>query len=259
MSQFLEVRALGCHGGVAPDYQTSCYSVNGFGYVDAGSICSALRPESQFDVEHVFITHPHLDHIKDLCFLIENTFEPHRKTLNIYSTKEIIKDLKDFIFNDVIWPDFSKIPVQRNPDKYVLKFHDIEDKVELNGIRFTPFRANHPGHAVGYLVDNGSEQVIFTGDTGPHQLIWKTANACSNLRAVFTEITFPNRLDGLARASGHMTINQLVEDIKNLKKKVPVYISHFKPMFLSELLKEFESLAPPEFHLLHEDDVLTWR
>ena len=65
----LEVLVLGCHGGVAPDYQTSCYQINNRFLIDCGSVCSALTPNEQSKLTDIFITHPHLDHIKDICFI----------------------------------------------------------------------------------------------------------------------------------------------------------------------------------------------
>ncbi len=53
----------------------------------------------------------------------------------------------------------------------------------MEGVRVQAFKVNHPGNAVGYLLEDASGQVIFTGDSGPRPLTWQMANACSNLRA----------------------------------------------------------------------------
>jgi ribonuclease BN (tRNA processing enzyme) len=97
--------------------------------------------------------------------------------------------------------------------------------------------------------------VVFSGDTGPTDLLWEEANKCKNLQAVFTEISFPNYMDKLARASGHFTIDQLLSDLNKLKNKdVPIYIAHFKPRFFEELMDEFHRLAPKRLRLLHQED-----
>ncbi|RME14505.1 MAG: hypothetical protein D6797_08625, partial [Bdellovibrio sp.] len=196
---------------------------------------------------------PHMDHIKDICFLLENTFSKDRKPLTLRSIKGVLDALHTHIFNDIIWPDFSKIHV--NNQEPLLKFQEIKGSAFVNGYKVTPFKVNHFKYAVGYLVDDGSRQVLFTGDTGPCKTIWEVANQCPNLVAIFTEITFPSRMEKLARASCHYTLDLLLNDIKGLKKKeVPFYISHLKPLFLEETLEEFSQKAPDYFHLLHEDD-----
>lgn len=253
----MKVRVLGCHGGVAPDYQTSCYSVNDRFLVDCGSACSVLSPEEQRHVTDVFITHPHLDHIKDICFILENTFAPDREQLVLRSTAEILDDVHKHMLNNIIWPDFSMIPCNPKKDRYILGFEPIQKSVQLDDMEIRPFAVNHPGNAVGYVVEQNGEQILFTGDSGPCAEIWRQANACSNLKAIFTEITFPNRMDTLARASGHFTLAQLLDDYTQLENyQIPIYISHFKPAFLEELLEEFQQGAPDQFKVMHEDDIL---
>lgn len=255
----MKIRVIGCHGSVAPEYQTSCYFIDDLFFIDAGSLCSVFTPEEQARIEHVFVTHPHLDHVKDLCFLIENSFSESRPTLNLYSSPEILEDLKKHLFNNVLWPDFAKIPVDSTTKRALLKYQPLsEAPFSLGHIRIQKFPVNHPGHAVGYLLDHGDYQVLFTGDTGPCSDIWTLANQCKNLKAIFTEITFPNAREDLARASGHMTLKLLMEDLSLLKNKnIPVYISHFKPLFLRELLEEFQASAAPHIHLMHEDDIIS--
>lgn len=255
----MKVRVLGCHGGVAPGYQTTCYSINDSFLVDAGSVCSSLTPEEQKDVTDILITHPHLDHIKDICFLLENTFSPDRTPVTLHAPEPILNDVHQHIFNDVIWPDFSKIHLDPERKKLFLKWSPIKQSKTLASIKIKPFPVNHPGHAVGYLLEDSLGQVIFTGDSGSCDQIWSIANKCSNLRGIFTEISFPNRMASLAQVSGHFTLEALLDDFESLKKPdVPIYISHFKPLFLRELLDEFHKLAPPSFHLMHEDDEISF-
>ncbi len=257
----MKVRVIGCHGSVEPGYQTSCYFVNERFFIDAGSICSVFTPEQQKKITDIFITHPHLDHVKDLCFLIENSASADRAALQLHSTKEILDDIHTHIFNDVIWPDFSKVSLQEATKEPLLKFLPLESsmKKEMGGVTLTAFPVNHPGHAVGYLLDDGVSQVIFTGDTGPSAKVWEVANSATRLKAIFTEISFPNRMDNLARVSGHYTLDQLSADMVNLKQtNIPIYISHFKPLFMRELLDEFHRKAPAQLRLMHEGDELNF-
>ena len=252
----MKVRVIGCHGGVSPKMRTTCFQINDLFYLDAGSLCDQFSPHELKKVNHFFITHPHLDHIKDLAFLIDNTFSADRETVHVYSTKDILKSLETHLFNDVIWPDFTKIPMDPATGRPGLQYHVIQDKFSLNGITIRPVPVNHSVCAVGYIVDHAGVQVAFTGDTGPTEKIWDACRRLPNLKAIFTEISFPNRLGELAAISGHFTLNQLLRDLQKLEDtQVPIYISHFKPQYAQELLEEFHTLAPNYFHLLQQDDL----
>ncbi len=223
--------------------------------VDAGSVASALSPDKQAQIEDIFITHPHIDHIKDICFLVENTFFPERAVINLRATPAILNSVHKHMFNDIIWPDFSKIFVDKEQTKALIKFCPFDKTTSYEGITITSFRVNHPGEAIGYLFDDDSKQVIFSGDTGPTDEMWKVANGCKNLKAIFTEISFPNSMDWLAKASGHYTTAQLISDLEKLENKtVPIFIAHFKPRFFEELMDEYHRLAPPRMQLLHQED-----
>lgn len=251
----MKVKILGCHGGTAPGYRTSCYQINDRFLIDAGSVCSALSPRKQMEITDVLLTHPHIDHVKDLCFLVENTFRPDRKDLVLRSTQEILDDIHKHLFNDVLWPDFTKIPVDTATRRTLLKFEALKPIEKFGDISVRYVKVNHPGHAVGYILDDGDRQVVFSGDTGPTEALWHEANKCPNLEAVFTEISFPNRMDGLARVSGHFTTAQLLSELDKLEHKdIPIYIAHFKPLFFEELMDEFHRMAPDRVRLLHQDD-----
>ncbi len=254
----MKINILGCHGGTAPGYRTTCYQVNSGFLIDAGSVCSALSPQAQMKITDILITHPHIDHIKDLAFLIENTFHPNRAPLRLRSTEAILNDIHKHLFNNVLWPDFSTISILPNQFSPLMYFETLTGTEVIDDVKITSFRANHPGNAVGFLLDENGKQVIFSGDTGPNDILWEIANQCSNLQAVFTEISFPNRMDGLAKVSGHFTLKHLIADTKKLKKEVPIYISHFKPLFFEELMEEFHRESNENMVLLHQDDELNF-
>jgi cAMP phosphodiesterase len=248
----MRIKVLGCHGGVVSNYQTSCYWINEAFLIDAGSVCSALSLEDQGRITDVLITHPHLDHIKDLAFLFENTYSPHSPPVRLRSSAAILEDVHRHLFNDVIWPDFSKISNEKGE---MLQFLPFKDKLTLGDCEIVMCPVSHPGHAVGFIIDDGKKQVVFTGDSGPTEKLWKLVNKLPNLAAIFTEISFPTRMNALATASGHFAVEPLLDELGKIHdKEVPIYISHFKPMFFEELLEEYHSKAPNRMRLLHQND-----
>ncbi|MGE3973213.1 MAG: MBL fold metallo-hydrolase [Bdellovibrionales bacterium] len=256
----MNVRIIGSHGGTAPGYRTSCYMINDDFLIDCGSAASSLTLEEQGKIEHILITHPHIDHVKDICFLIENSFHKDRKPLVLRSTSVILEDIHKHLFNNVLWPDFSKIYVDTARTKTLLHFEPLEKEFNIHGIKIHHEKVNHPAHAVGFILDDGKSQIVFSGDTGPTDALWMAANQCPNLKAIFTEISFPTRLDSLAKASGHFTTAQLLNELNKIdNKEVPIYIAHFKPQFFDELMDEFykrakTSHAAKRIQLLRQDD-----
>lgn len=249
----MKIRAIGASGGTAPGYRTTCFLIDDRFLIDCGAAASALSTEDQALVTDIFITHPHLDHIKDIPFLVENSFSSERKQLHLRSKKEILDDVHEHLFNNIIWPDFSKIVSNAKSGLSILQFSPFENQFEFEGYTVTMIDVNHPGNAVGYIIDDGLSQIVFSGDTGPTNKLWEEANKLPNLKAVFTEISFPNNMLPLAEVSGHFTLELLLKELKKIDGDVPIYINHFKPMYFSELVKEFHENAPEHITLLHQD------
>lgn len=254
----MKIRAIGASGGTAPGYRTTCFLIDDRFLIDCGAAASAMSPEDQALVTDIFITHPHLDHIKDIPFLVENSFSDSRKQLHLRSMKAILEDVHEHLFNNIIWPDFSKIVANAKTGLSILQFSPFEDTFEFEGYSIKMIKVNHPGNAVGFVIDDGLSQILFTGDTGPTDEIWEYANSLENLQAVFTEISFPNNMLPLAEISGHFTLELLLKELNKLDKKLPIYINHFKPMYFSELVKEFHENAPEHLTLLHQDHEISF-
>ena len=68
----MQIRVLGCHGSQTPGCNTTSFLLNGNTLVDAGTITSLLTIEEQLKINHVLITHAHLDHVRDIMFLADN-------------------------------------------------------------------------------------------------------------------------------------------------------------------------------------------
>jgi len=251
----MKIKVLGCHGGVSPGYRTSSYYINNSFLIDCGAAAGALSREKQAAITDILITHPHIDHIKDICFVIENTFSSQREPLVLRSTQAILDDIHNNLFNDILWPDFSKIYVDKEKTKTLLHFQELLQDHVLDGIRIRYEHVNHSVNAIGFILDDGKQQVVFSGDTGPTECLWTAANNCKNLKAIFTEISFPSKMDSLARAAGHLTPKQLLLELDKIQdKEVPIYIAHFKPLYFEELMDEFHRTMPQRVQLMHQED-----
>lgn len=244
----MKLRVLGGDGGVAPGFQTTSFQINQSILIDAGSAATSLSLAEQKKIDTIFISHSHLDHIKDIGFLADNVFTSRRKPIELISTFEILDILRKHLFNNKIWPDFTTITNGHCP---ILSYRPIEKSAQIGSIEVNIYPVHHPVPAVGFIIkDKGRNSIVITGDTGPTDLLWEEANKETHLKAVLTEIAFPNRLRKVADAAGHFTPDMFEGEMSKLKKKVPLLIYHLKPEYLKELKKEIKDLKIPQLKLL---------
>jgi cAMP phosphodiesterase len=170
----------------------------------------------------------------------------------VYSHPAVLKSIKDHLFNETIWPDFTKIPSEKKPT-ISLNAIEAEKTIVLEGYKVTPIHVQHPNHAVGYIIEKGDTAVLFTVDTGPTHRIWEVAKTVKNLKAIFTEVSFPNRLLKIAQASDHHTPASLKAELVKMPKDIPIILTHLKPNFREEIFKELHELEEPRLEVLKND------
>ncbi len=252
----MRLRVLGGDGGVAPGFQTTSFLLNQNILIDAGSAATALSLPDQRKIDSIFISHTHLDHVKDICFLADNVFTFRKKPIELISTPAILEILRTHLFNNKIWPDFTKISNGRCP---ILAYRPIETSLKLGSLEVHIYPVQHPVPAVGFIVrDKGKNSIVITGDTGPTELLWQEANKEPHLKAVLTEIAFPNRLQKVATVAGHFTPQMFEEEMAKVKKSVPLLIYHLKPEYTKELKREIKALEIPKLKLLKTNQRYTF-
>jgi len=246
----MKLRVLGCYGAKMPGYATSAFLVGDSILLDAGAVTSRLSLREQVKIRSILVSHTHIDHLKDALFLADNVNIKNSHSINIYSSRGVIRAIKQNLFNWQIWPDFTKIPDPRHP-MIRFKLIPIGKKFKVEGRRVLAFKSNHTVESVGYLVEGDKGWLLYSGDTGPNPKMWKLVNAIGNVRAVIVDVSFPNKMENLARISRHMTPKMLEEDMKNLKDRgVKIYISHMKPAYLKVISRELRKLTDPPVTIL---------
>lgn len=253
----MELRVLGCSGGEVEGERLTGLLVDGRVAIDAGSLTAALTVAEQVAIQHVFLSHSHLDHICTLPFFTKNIFGHTHEAVEIHALPETLDVLRRHLFNDELWPDFSVIPSPNDP---TIRYTEIEPErtYRVCGLVITPIRVNHLVPCVGYKVDDGRDAFIFTSDTAGTDRIWEVANATPNLRLVITEASFPNEQASLAEASKHLTPALLGAELKKLKRQVPVRIYHLTPGDKDTMLPQLQALGDPRISLLAQDERLVW-
>jgi cAMP phosphodiesterase len=243
----MKLEILGAYGGNADQYRLTSLLVNGCLALDAGCLTSALPFERQLAIRDVVVSHAHADHVGTLPYLIDNLFGYIDHPLVIHGSKAVIDALRAHIFNEIIWPDFSRLPSPRSPS---LLFRVIEPEVsfQLGRLRIRAIPVNHLVPCTGFLVESLDQaaSILYTADTTTTDRIWDIANEMPTLRAVIVDCSFPNRMEDLARASGHMTPKMLAADLAKLKRVVPILVYHLKPSFETEMAAELDDLHRQE-------------
>jgi len=235
------IRILGASGSRSIDLDQSCIQITPEVIIDAGNILYSLGDEAQL-INHIFITHAHLDHIADLPFFIDSFFESREQTLNVYATKGTIEDIKKYIFNWEIWPDFSQIKLE-NVDQYAITFHEIQigQTIKLKDCSLKAIKNNHTYSSCGYVITKKKESALLTSDTYCCDYIWEEVNLNKKIKVVMVDVSFPSRFEQLAYNSKHLTPKLLFEELKKLKRNdVKIMVNHLKPYYINEIRKELE-------------------
>ena len=246
----MKLQILGSAGAEFPDFRPPAFLIDGQLLLDAGTVGSVLSEDEQWKISDIFITHSHLDHIRGIPALADNIIMKNLKhSITVHTTTSVISALRDHIFNGIIWPDFTKLPSAENP---VILYNPIETNKEysVKGYSIEAIPVNHSVPAVGFRVTSGGKTLVYTGDTGPTEDIWKY---CSGADALIVEVSFPNNMESLALVTKHLTSSMLVDELAKITK-LPrrILITHPKPQYYDIILSEIECLEIEGIELLHD-------
>ena len=236
----MKLRILGCSGGIGGEHlRTTSLLVDDDVLIDAGTGVGDLPIADLARIDHVFLTHTHLDHIACLPLMIDSVADRRDRPITVYGTRAVLNILKAHILNWLVWPDFSEVPSADNP---FLRYREIEalQTLTLAGRSITPLPVDHTIPAVGYRIDSGAGSLVFSGDTGPCDAFWAAVNTIDNLRHLLIECAFPDREQRLAVLSKHMCPSLLASELHKLERQCEIHITHLKPGQMELTMAEIE-------------------
>ena len=223
----MRLTVLGCYGGIGGSRRTTALLLDDDILIDSGSGAGDLALEQMARLDHVFLTHAHLDHSGFLPLLADAAAFLRQRPLNVHALPETIAALKKNMLNGELWPDYSVLPSADNP---YIRFVPLEvgATVQLGERLITPLPARHSIPAVGYHLDSGAASFVYSGDTTDCGEFWEALNRIDNLRYLMIETTFLNAAGAAAAKSGHLTAELLARGLSRLQRPVRLLIAHME-------------------------------
>ena len=272
----MQVRVLGCHGGETPRHRTTSFLIDERITIDAGAVCRSLSLEEQVKIDHMLISHSHMDHVKDLALLADQVIGRRATPVTLHCGPETAETLHSSYFNNYLWPDFTKIPTPQTPVMRI-QVHEPATpfRVPPAGAAATKGRApkkpkalvageyevryvpvTHPVESMAMIIRGASGSILYTSDTGPTTKLWQAANGTEDLRGMFVELSFPNHMQALADVAGHFTPQTLDTEMKKIKRRdeIPLFVYHLKPAFYEVTKNELSALRLKNMHLVELTD-----
>ena len=236
----MQIRVLGCSGSIAAGSRTTSFLLDDDVLIDAGTGVGDLTLDEMACIDHILVTHSHLDHVLAIGLLADSVTRRRRAAARppicVHALAPTIAALRQHVFNGVIWPDFSVLPSAANP---VLRFEAIEtgQVLQLGTRRVEVMPACHTVPAVGYAVLGRSGAWVFTGDTGPNPALWQRLQDLP-VATLVIETAFGDDEQALATLSQHLCPAQLRAELQQLAAPADVFITHIKPGEVDAVMTE---------------------
>ena len=237
-----EITILGANGTKGQEGGTSAFMIDAHNVIDAGHLLRPMK-EDVAEIETIWLTHSHLDHIIDIAYILDSYYAKRTKPLRLRGLPATLDAIKRHFLNGVIWPDFSKIKLLKS-DQMALVYEPVALKevytLDENS-SIEAFATDHTVASCGYIVTRKMKSVIITADTYDLSSVVDLVTERNDITALVIECSFPSHMHALAAASKHLTPQLLFEGLKPLEKSaMTLYINHIKPLYLDEISNEIQ-------------------
>lgn len=255
----MKIRVLGCSGAIAQGSRTTSFLVDHDVLVDAGTGVGDLTLDELAQIDHILISHSHLDHVLAIGLLADSVLRLRaaqgRGPIQVHALPETLQALKAHIFNGVIWPDFTRLPEADRPALRLVPF-SVGDRLVLGGKTFEVLSAAHTVPAVGFALQGREAWWVYTGDTGPNPALWRRL-ATMQVAHLVIETAFSDEERDLACLSQHLHPQKLGAELAHLQGSVEVHITHIKPGEVCAVMREVSRLVTDHrVQALHVGQVL---
>ncbi|MFP5325599.1 MAG: MBL fold metallo-hydrolase [Gammaproteobacteria bacterium] len=239
----MRVHVLGCSGAIARGCRTTSFLLDGDVLIDAGTGVGDLDLDQMACIDHVLLTHSHLDHVASLPLMLDavasRRIAQGKGPVQVHALPETIAALKAHVFNDTIWPDFAVIP---HADAPLLRFvtFAVGQTLSVAGKSIEVLPAVHTVPAVGFAAQGQQGCWVFSGDTGRNPAFWARVNQLPVAMLVI-ETAFSDRERDVAHRSLHLAPHLLAQELQHIdtaRPRFPIYITHTKPAETTLIMEE---------------------
>jgi len=222
--------------------------INDVTAIDAGTLGLVWPLERQKRIQHVVLSHAHIDHIATLPLFLDNVYAIGEQCPSVFGCDKTCRVLRDHIFNDQVWPDFLRLSSGETP---FLTLQTLEEEMPftLGELTLLPVALHHIVPSLGFLVSDDGGTVGFVSDTAPTERIWTLLSNVERLKAVFLECSFPASQSMLAEKSGHLCSTSFKAELEKFDHSVPVVACHLKPVFFDEITEELRGIDRPNIEV----------
>ncbi len=256
----MKIQVLGCSGSIARDCRTTSFLLDDDVLIDAGTGVGDLSLDALERIDHILLTHSHLDHVLGVPLLADSVLRRRQARgappIEVHALPETIAVLREHLFNNRLWPDFTRLPTSDYP---VLRFvaFEVGDTLVFGDRRVEALSARHSVPACGFAVHGragGRGGWVFSGDTGPNPAFWERI-ARFPVAHVVIETAFSESECALARSSGHHCPSSLAAELADAPPDARIYITHIKPGEIDAVMAGLRALKQerPVMELLKGD------
>lgn len=232
----MKVKILGASGAQCRGHDSTSVLVGGRTLIDAGIGAYNLPLSEMEQIGDVLLTHSHLDHTAMLCLIAESRAgAPDGPGLLVHSLSETADAVRKGFLNGAIWPDFEKIDIGGTPLMSFAPFEPFRE-IEAGGLRVTPFPVGHVVPTVGFCLHGDREKFVFIADIC--ELPAESAEFLSGLKNIgrmTVEVSYPEGMEDLARASGHLTPLLLEDVLAKMPSGKEILYCHVKPRWRDDI------------------------
>jgi mRNA degradation ribonuclease J1/J2 len=188
-------------------------------------------------VEHLLLSHAHLDHSLGLPFLLIDT-QPR-----ICGLGQTLAAVRDNLLDGHIWPDLS--------DRAVWHPVEIGETFRAGPWEVEVGPANHTVPCVTYLFRDGDYSIAIVGDTryDDNVATWVAERLPT---ACVVEASYADRVHAMSRRHGHQTPADLARWRRHLGPECTLLVTHVKPTHAADVHAECEALEDPALRILQD-------
>lgn len=243
----MQIRVLGCSGSIAAGSRTTAFLLDHDVLLDAGTGVGELTLDELSRIDHILVSHSHLDHVLAIGLLADSVMRNRvgQPPIQVHALPDTLAALRTHLFNGIIWPDFTRLPTPEAPMLQLVPF-ELGQVITLGERRIEVLPAAHTVPAVGFAVLGAPVAkrgaFIYTGDTGPNPALWARLHGM-RISSLVIETAFRDDERPLARVSKHLCPSVLGQELARLDHPVNVFITHIKPGELDVVMSEIAALG----------------